>query len=182
MKVTETFLKGCYVIEPKIFNDKRGYFFESFNKKEFEEKTGLKIDFIQDNEALSNKGVLRGLHFQKGEFAQSKLVRVIKGKIQDVVVDLRKESETFGKYYSIILSEENKKQLFIPKGFAHGYLVLEDETIFAYKCDSFYNPVSESGIYFNDRQLDINWLLNEEELILSERDKNLAILNQNRVL
>ena len=125
MQITETKLKGCFIIEPKIFEDNRGYFFESFNEKKFKELTGVEVNFVQDNEALSNRGVLRGLHFQKGEYAQAKLVRVIKGKVLDVAVDIRPKSVTFGQHFSIILSEENKKQLFIPRGFAHGYSVLE---------------------------------------------------------
>ncbi|MCL4127266.1 UNVERIFIED_CONTAM: hypothetical protein GTU68_013937 [Idotea baltica] len=173
MKVTETFLKGCFIIEPKIFEDDRGYFYENFNKKNFFVKTGLDVNFIQNNEAKSNKGVLRGLHYQKGKFAQAKLVRVVKGKVQDVVVDLRENSETYGKHFSVILSEENKKQLFVPKGFAHGYAVLEDNTIFSYKCDSYYSPENESGIIYNDVTLNINWKLKHNEIILSRKDKNL---------
>lgn len=171
MTVTKTPLKDCFIIEPTIFGDDRGYFFESFNKQVFEEKTTLKVNFVQDNEAFSNRGVLRGLHFQKGKFAQAKLVRVIKGKVLDVAVDIRPDSKTFGKYFSILLSEENKKQLFVPRGFAHGYSVLEDNTIFAYKCDNYYNKSSEGGIIYNDSHLNIDWILEENEIVLSEKDK-----------
>ena len=173
MKITQTHLDDCFVIEPSIFIDERGYFFESFNCKIFEEKTGIKVVFLQDNEALSNRGVLRGLHFQKGSFAQAKLVRVIKGRVLDIALDIRKNSKTYGKYFSIVLSEENKKQLYIPRGFAHGYSVLEDNTIFAYKCDNFYNKTSEGGIIYNDPDLNIDWMLKENEIVLSEKDKTL---------
>ena len=173
MKILETNLKGNFIIEPKMFKDERGYFFESFNKNKFKQITGIEINFIQDNEALSNKGTLRGLHFQKGEYAQAKLVRVVKGKVLDVVVDLRKDSDTYGEHFSIILSEENKKQLFVPRGFAHGYAVLEDNTIFQYKCDNFYSPENEAGIKYDDDDLNIDWKLKEEEIILSEKDTKL---------
>lgn len=172
MSIEETELEGCFIVKPDIYNDGRGYFFETFNQKEFNKKLGVNIQFIQDNESLSSKGVLRGLHYQKGKYAQAKLVRAIKGSVQDVVVDLRKNSKSFGKYFSIILSEENKKQLFIPRGFAHGFLVLEDRSIFSYKCDNFYNKTSEAGIIYNDPDLNINWVLSEEKIILSEKDKN----------
>lgn len=171
MKVEETFLKGCFIIEPNVFGDDRGYFFESFNEKKFKEKTGVDIHFVQDNQAYSNRGVLRGLHFQKGAFAQAKLVCVIKGKVLDVVVDIRPDSKTYGKYLSVILSEENKKQLFVPRGFAHGYAVLEDETIFTYKCDNFYHPEAEGGIIYNDVNLNIDWMLDSNEIQLSEKDR-----------
>lgn len=173
MKVTETYLQGCFVIEPTIFDDGRGNFFESFNKKAFQEKTGVSIDFVQDNQSLSQRGVLRGLHFQKGEFAQAKLVRVIKGKVLDVVVDIRANSKTFGQHFSCILSEENNKQLFVPKGFAHGFATLDDSTVFAYKCDTYYNKASEGGILYKDANLNIDWMLNEDEILLSEKDKML---------
>lgn len=176
MEVKETYLKGCYVVEPKVHADSRGYFFEAFNKSVFEHLTGIKINFVQDNEALSNRGVVRGLHFQKGDFAQAKLVRVIKGKVLDVVVDLRGDSTTFGECFSITLSEENKKQLFVPSGFAHGYAVLENNTIFSYKCDNFYYPDAESGIMYNDLDLNIDWNLREEEMIISDKDQKLPSL------
>lgn len=177
MKVTETYLKGCFVLEPKIFGDGRGSFFESFNQKVFEEKIGLKVQFLQDNQSISQKGVVRGLHLQKGEFAQAKLVRVIQGEVLDVVVDVRKNSKTFGQSFSCILSGENNKQLFIPKGFLHGFSVLEDNTIFAYKCDNYYSKESEDGVLFNDPELNIDWILKEEEIVLSEKDNELKMFN-----
>ncbi len=170
MIVEETFLKGCFVVTPKVFEDERGYFFESFNKKIFEKETGVVIDFVQDNQSKSSKGVLRGLHFQTGEFEQAKLVRVVKGSVLDACVDVRKESPTFGKHFSIVLDAVKKKQLFIPRGFAHGFLVLEDDTVFSYKCDNYYNKTSEKGIIYNDEILNIDWGFSEEELILSEKD------------
>ncbi|WP_369999117.1 dTDP-4-dehydrorhamnose 3,5-epimerase [Winogradskyella sp.] len=173
MVIKESKLKGCYIIQPQIFEDKRGYFLETYNEKSFSKALGLNINFVQDNESQSSKGVLRGLHYQKGKFAQAKLVRVIKGKVLDIAVDLRKNSTTFGEYVSVILSEENKMQLFIPRGFAHGFLVLEDDTIFSYKCDNFYNKESESGIIYNDKELNIDWKYSENELILSEKDLHL---------
>ena len=178
MKVTETHLKGCFIIEPQVFVDERGCFFESFNQKKFEKKTGLKVNFVQDNQSISQRGVIRGLHLQKGEFAQAKLMRVIKGRVLDVAVDLRKDSPTFGKHFSIELSCENNKQLFIPKGFAHGFSVLEDDTIFAYKCDHYYNKESEGGVVYNDKELDIDWLLNKEEIVLAEKDKELKAFQE----
>ena len=177
MKVTETYLEGCFVLEPKIFGDGRGSFFESFNQKVFEEKIGLKVQFLQDNQSISQKGVVRGLHLQKGEFAQAKLVRVIQGEVLDVVVDVRKNSKTFGQSFSCILSGENNKQLFIPKGFLHGFSVLEDNTIFAYKCDNYYSKESEDGVLFNDPELNIDWILKEEEIVLSEKDNELKMFN-----
>lgn len=176
MKIEETYLKGCFIIEPTVFGDHRGYFFESFNEHKFKQETNIDIRFVQDNQAFSNRGVLRGLHFQKAEFAQAKLVRVIKGRVLDVAVDLRPESDTYGKYFSIVLSEENKKQLFVPRGFAHGYSVLEDETIFTYKCDNFYHPEAEGGVMYNDADLGIDWMLNADEIQLSEKDTVLPLL------
>jgi len=170
MTVEETYLKGSYIISPKIFEDSRGYFFEGYNEKKFQYITGLKVAFVQDNQSKSSKGVLRGLHFQAGEFAQAKLVQVIKGSVLDVIVDLRKGSKTFGKYFSIVLDDKKKQQLYVPKGFAHGFLVLEDETIFSYKCDDYYNASSEKGIIYNDETLNINWNLPADQLILSEKD------------
>lgn len=171
MGIIETKLKGCFVFEPKVFNDSRGYFFESFNQKKFNETVGLEIDFVQDNETFSTKGVLRGLHFQTGDDAQAKLVRVIKGTVLDVAVDLRKNSSTFGQYHSLELSGENKKQFFIPRGFAHGFVVLSETALFAYKCDNYYNKASEAGIIYNDNTLNIDWKLEDNELILSDKDK-----------
>ena len=178
MKVTETKLKGSFVIEPDIFKDKRGYFFESFNQQKFKLHTGLKIDFIQDNESFSTKGVLRGLHYQKGEFAQAKLVRVIKGSVLDVVVDIRKKSPTFGEHVSVLLTEENKKQFFVPKGFAHGFVVLSDTAIFSYKCDNFYNKPAEGGILFSDPSLNIDWKLPHNDLLVSEKDIALPTMEE----
>ena len=173
MVITETNLEGCFIIEPAVFNNERGIFFESFNQKIFEEKTGLKVNFIQDNQSISQRGALRGLHLQKGEFAQSKLVRVIKGRVLDVAVDLREDSKTFGHYFSIELTSENNKQLFIPRGFAHGFSVLEDDTIFAYKCDNYYHKEAESGIVYNDKDLNIDWKLKEQDVVLVEKDAKL---------
>lgn len=170
MKASETGLEGCMILEPGIFRDERGYFFESYNKRTLEKILGMKIDFVQDNESMSTKGVLRGLHFQKGIHAQAKLVRVVKGSVLDVAVDIRKDSPTFGQYISVELTAENKRQLFVPKGFAHGFIVLSDEAVFSYKCDNFYNKESEGGIIFNDPDLNINWRLPESEFIISEKD------------
>ena len=177
MTITNTEIQGCFIIEPKVFEDARGYFFESYSKNVWQNSTGTKINFVQDNESFSSKGVLRGLHLQTGEYEQAKLVRVIKGKILDVAVDVRPNSETFGKHISIILSGENKKQLFIPRGFAHGFLVLQDNTIFSYKCDNFYNKESESGIIYNDATLNIDWGFPEDKLIISDKDKKLPTFN-----
>ncbi|WP_055436213.1 dTDP-4-dehydrorhamnose 3,5-epimerase [Lacinutrix algicola] len=177
MNVLETKLKGCFVIEPKIFEDKRGYFFESFNLKQFQKLTKSNTVFIQDNESYSTKGVLRGLHYQTGKYAQAKLVRVVKGKVLDVAVDLRRNSKTYGEHFSIELSEENKKQLFVPRGFAHGFIVLSDTAIFSYKCDNYYNKDSEEGVIYNDVDLNIDWKLPENELIVSEKDIILPTLN-----
>ena len=177
MNIKTTTLEGCLIIEPKVFDDERGYFFESFHQQKFQKLTGLKTQFVQDNQSMSQRGVLRGLHFQKGKFAQSKLVRVIKGSVLDVAVDLRKDSSTFGKHFSIILSEKNKFQLFIPRGFAHGFVVLEDDTIFSYKCDNYYNKSAEGGVMYNDPYLNIDWMLEEKEIQISEKDEKLKMLN-----
>ncbi len=173
MKITETNLSGCIIFEPTIFNDERGYFFESFNTRLFNEAVGEEIKFIQDNQSFSKRGVLRGLHFQKGEFSQAKLVRVIQGKVLDVVVDIRQDSPTFGRHFSIELNEKNKKQLFIPRGFAHGFVVLSKEAQFFYKCDNYYNKDSEGGIIYNDQKLLIDWKLDKENLIISSKDLQL---------
>lgn len=173
MTVEEAYLKGCFVITPKVFQDERGFFLESFNQLKFEKETGVYTSFVQDNLSKSSKGVLRGLHFQTNEYAQSKLVNVVRGKVLDVCVDLRNNSSTYGHYFSIILDDVNKKQLFIPKGFAHGFLVLEDDTIFSYKCDNYYNKESEAGIIYNDKDLNIDWGFLENQLIISEKDKQL---------
>jgi len=180
MIAKQTKLKGCFILELTVFEDNRGYFFESFNQTTFNNLIGQNVNFIQDNESFSSKGVLRGLHYQMGEYAQAKLVRVIKGAVLDVAVDIRKDSSTFGEYISLELSEANKKQLFIPRGFAHGFIVLSDTAIFSYKCDNFYNKESEGGILYNDDSLKIDWKLNTEEFIISEKDlllPNLEISN-----
>jgi dTDP-4-dehydrorhamnose 3,5-epimerase len=177
MTAIETKLKGCFIIEPKVLEDHRGYFFESFNQNRFNELIGKNIDFVQDNESFSSKGVLRGLHFQTGEYAQAKLVRVVKGTVLDVVVDIRKDSPTFSKHFSIELSEENKTQLFVPRGFAHGFIVLSDTAIFSYKCDNFYNKSSEQGLRFDDPSLEIDWKLPPNEFIVSEKDLALPTLS-----
>ncbi|MEN3323811.1 dTDP-4-dehydrorhamnose 3,5-epimerase [Mariniflexile soesokkakense] len=181
MIVKETKLKGCFVLEPIIFQDNRGYFFESFNQNTFNKLIEQDINFIQDNESFSTKGALRGLHYQRGEHAQAKLVRVIKGCVLDIAVDIRKDSPTFGKHVSLELSEENKMQLFIPRGFAHGFIVLSDTAIFSYKCDNFYNKESEGGIIYNDKDLNIDWVLQEDEFIVSEKDMLLKPLSQTQL-
>lgn len=170
MAFTETGFPGLLVFNPKVFRDDRGYFFESFNSKNFEEQ-GIKRGFVQDNQAYSSYGILRGLHYQLDPYAQAKLVRVIKGEVLDVVVDLRVGSPTFGKQFSIILSEENNKQLYVPRGFAHGYAVLSSTALFFYKCDNFYNKNAEGGISYNDASLNIDWMIPSEKIILSEKDK-----------
>ena len=170
MNVIETKIPGVVIIEPRLFPDARGYFFESFSKREFEEKVG-KIEFVQDNESKSSYGVLRGLHFQKPPYAQSKLVRVVKGAVMDVAVDIRKGSPTFGQHVAVELTEDNHRQFFIPRGFAHGFAVLTDEVIFQYKCDNFYAPASEGAIAWDDPDLGIDWRVPAEKVILSEKDK-----------
>lgn len=175
---TETKLNGCFILEPRVFKDHRGYFFESFNQEAFNESIRSKVNFVQDNESLSSKGVLRGLHFQEGEYAQAKLVRVIKGSVLDVAVDLRADSKTFGQYVSIELNDENKKQIFVPKGFAHGFVVLSDTAIFSYKCDNFYNKDAERGIIYNDPTLNINWEYPTELVELSEKDLHLPTFEE----
>lgn len=169
MEVIKTNIEGVVIIEPRIFKDDRGYFFESFSQREFEEKV-CKTTFVQDNESKSSYGVLRGLHFQKPPFAQSKLVRVIKGAVLDVAVDIRKGSLTFGQYVSVELTGENHRQFFIPRGFAHGFSVLSEEVIFQYKCDNFYSPQSEGAIAWNDPDLNIDWRIPAEKVVLSEKD------------
>ena len=169
MEVIKTNIEGVIIVEPRIFKDGRGYFFESFSQREFEEKV-CKTTFVQDNESKSSYGVVRGLHFQKPPFAQSKLVRVIKGAVLDVAVDIRKGSPTFGQYVSVELTGENHRQFFIPRGFAHGFSVLSEEVIFQYKCDNFYSPQSEGAIAWNDPDLNIDWRIPVEEVVLSEKD------------
>ena len=176
MKFIPTALKDCYIIEPKIIGDERGYFMESFNEKTFEENTGKKVHFVQDNQSFSKKGVLRGLHYQTGEFAQAKLVRVLEGEVLDVAVDIRPDSETYGKSVSVLLSAENQKQFYVPRGFAHGFIVLSETAVFFYKCDNFYNRESEGGISYNDKTLNIDWKLDKSEFIISEKDQILPML------
>lgn len=176
MKFTETKLKGCFIIEPNIIGDERGYFMESFNEKTFNKGIGQDVHFVQDNQSFSSKGVLRGLHYQTGEHAQAKLVRVLQGEVIDVAVDIRPNSPTFGQYEAVFLSEENKKQFFVPRGFAHGFLVLSETATFFYKCDNFYNKESEGGIIFNDSSLNIDWNFQDFDLIISEKDKVLPTL------
>ncbi len=171
MEVIKTEIDGVLIIEPKVFGDHRGYFFESFNEREFALKTGQELHFVQDNESKSCYGVVRGLHFQKGEKAQAKLVRVIKGRVLDVAVDIRPDSPTFGKYVSAELTAENHRQFFIPKGFAHGFAVLSPEVVFQYKCDEFYCPEAEGAIAWDDPDLAIDWKLPAEDVILSDKDR-----------
>lgn len=173
MEIIHTPLKDCFILKPRVFKDERGIFYETYNHKVFEAVTSLKIDFLQDNQSISSKGVLRGLHFQKAEMAQAKLVRVVKGRVLDIVVDIRKDSETFGKSFSIILDDLDNLQLFVPRGFAHGFITLEDQSIFAYKCDNYYDQASEAGIIYNDATLALDWHLPKEEFIISEKDLEL---------
>lgn len=172
MPFSKTEFPDLLVFEPKVFGDQRGYFFESFNANTFKE-AGIHRPFVQDNQARSTYGVLRGLHYQRGEHAQAKLVRVFEGAVLDVVVDLRPDSPTYGKHYSIELSAENKKQLYVPRGFAHGYVVLTETAEFFYKCDNFYNKASEGGLIYNDPQLEIDWKIKAEDALLSDKDKML---------
>lgn len=178
MRFTETKLKGCFILEPKIIRDERGYFMESFNEKAFQNAIGAPIHFVQDNQSFSTKGVLRGLHYQTGEYAQAKLVRVLQGEVLDLAVDFRPESATFGQYEAVVLSAENQKQFFVPRGFAHGFLVLSETATFFYKCDNFYNKESEGGIIYNDESIGIDWLFKTDELLISEKDKHLPNLQQ----
>jgi dTDP-4-dehydrorhamnose 3,5-epimerase len=175
MAFIDTGIEGLKVFEPRVFGDERGYFFESFNQKAFS-AAGITDTFVQDNQSKSTRGVLRGLHYQRGESAQSKLVRVISGEVLDVAVDIRKNSPTFGKHFSIILSEDNQKQLYIPQGFAHGFVVLSETAIFFYKCDNFYNKASEGGIRFDDPTLNIDWQIDSTQIQLSDKDSILPHL------
>ncbi|WP_313805891.1 dTDP-4-dehydrorhamnose 3,5-epimerase [Flavobacterium sp.] len=176
MKFTETKLKGCFILEPTVFGDSRGYFMESFNEQTFEKGTGEKVHFVQDNQSFSTRGVLRGLHYQTGDHAQAKLVRVLKGEVLDVAVDIRPESDTYGHYVAEVLSGDNQKQLYIPRGFAHGFLVLSETAVFFYKCDNFYNKESEGGIIYNDPTIGIDWNFPSEALLISEKDTVLPTL------
>ncbi|MFW2136089.1 dTDP-4-dehydrorhamnose 3,5-epimerase [Chryseobacterium sp. TY4] len=171
MKLKETPLKDCYIIEPSIFEDERGYFYEKFNEKKFEELTGLNGHFVQDNISKSSYGVVRGVHLQKGEHAQAKLVSCLEGRVFDVAVDLRKDSETYGQWFGIELSAENKRQLYVPRGFGHGFSVLSETAVFSYKCDNFYNKEAEGAIAWNDPDVGIDWQIPLEDAILSDKDK-----------
>ncbi|MFN3967399.1 dTDP-4-dehydrorhamnose 3,5-epimerase [Flavobacterium sp.] len=171
MNFIPTKLEGCFIIEPKIILDERGYFMESFNEKTFQKGIGQEIHFVQDNQSYSSKGVLRGLHYQTGAYAQAKLVRVLQGEVLDVAVDLRPNSLTYGQYESVILTGENQRQFFVPRGFAHGFLVTSNTAVFFYKCDNFYNKESEAGVIYNDKTINIDWNFPSEKLIISEKDR-----------
>ncbi|HOO95228.1 MAG TPA: dTDP-4-dehydrorhamnose 3,5-epimerase [Proteiniphilum sp.] len=175
MKIHKTNIEGVLIIEPRVFGDERGYFFESYSQRKFEEKV-CQTSFVQDNESKSKYGVVRGLHFQRAPYEQAKLVRVIAGRVLDVAVDIREGSPTYGQYVSTELSDENKRQLFIPRGFAHGFAVLSEEVIFQYKCDNYYAPPYEGAIRWDDPKLAIDWMLPREDIILSEKDKNNPLL------
>ena len=171
MIVEEIYLKGAYLLKPNVINDERGCFMETFNAEKFRREIGFLPEFVQDNQSRSKKGVLRGLHFQKGAYAQAKLIQVIKGEVLDVIVDIRENSETFGEYYKVILNDISHEQLYIPRGFAHGFVALSDEVIFSYKCDNFYHKDAESGIAYDDEFLNIDWEFPTEEMIISSKDK-----------
>ncbi len=175
MNIIKTEIEGLLIIEPRVFKDSRGYFFESFSERDFAE-CGIPVKFVQDNESRSCYGVVRGLHFQKPPYSQAKLVRVVRGRVLDVAVDLRSESPTYGKYYAIELSEENHLQLFIPKGFAHGFSVLSDEAVFQYKCDEYYAPQSEGSVLWNDPDIGVDWGVPSPDIILSEKDTRSPLL------
>ncbi|WP_294746700.1 dTDP-4-dehydrorhamnose 3,5-epimerase [uncultured Prevotella sp.] len=177
MEFKKTAIEGVYIIEPRVFNDARGYFFEAWKQEEFNAHIG-QVNFIQDNESKSSRGVLRGLHYQKGELSQAKLVRVIKGRVLDVAVDIRKSSPTFGQHVMVELSEDNKRQFFIPRGFAHGFLVLSEEAIFTYKVDNVYAPQAEAGIRWNDPALNIDWPIDPREVLTSEKDLKQPLLSE----
>jgi len=176
IEVIKTDIEGALIIEPKVFGDARGYFLESFNAKEFAEKTGLNINFVQDNESMSSYGVMRGLHFQRPPFTQSKLVRCVKGDVLDVAVDIRKGSPTYGKWVSCELTENNHRQFFVPRGFAHGFAVLSETAVFQYKCDNFYAPQADGGISILDSSLGIDWKISTEKALLSDKDTKHALL------
>ena len=180
MNFIATKLQDCYIIEPKIITDARGYFMESFNEKTFQNGINEEIHFVQDNQSYSSKGVLRGLHYQTGEHAQAKLVRVLQGEVLDVAVDIRPESKTYGQYEAVLLSAENQKQFFVPSGFAHGFLVLSETATFFYKCDNFYNKESEGGLIYNDQTVNINWNFPLNELIISDKDQILPNLENTK--
>ncbi|TFF38804.1 dTDP-4-dehydrorhamnose 3,5-epimerase [Mucilaginibacter psychrotolerans] len=176
MTITPTPLQGCLVITPRVFTDDRGYFFESFSAKNFNDAVGYEVNFVQDNQSFSTKGVCRGLHFQKGQHAQSKLVRVTQGEVLDVAVDIRESSPTFGQHFGVRLSGENHQQFFIPRGFAHGFVVLSETAVFQYKCDNYYNKASEGGLLYSDPELNINWEMPTANLLVSEKDLELPLL------
>lgn len=176
MTITKTSIEGLIILTPRVFNDDRGYFFESYNTTTFNDLVGYPVNFVQDNQSFSTKGVLRGLHLQKGEHSQAKLVRVTQGEVLDVAVDLRSGSATYGKYESVLLSAENNQQFFIPRGFAHGFIVLSDTAVFAYKCDNYYNKQAEGGLHYADPDININWLMSTDDLNVSDKDKELPFL------
>ena len=181
MNFIETKLKGCFIIEPALFSDDRGYFFESFNEERFNKGIGENVDFVQDNQSFSQQGVIRAIHYQLGQYAQAKLVRVLHGTVIDVAVDLRKDSLTYGQHVAIELSAENKKQLFIPRGFGHGFSVVSDTAEFFYKCDNYYNKQSEGGIIYNDATLAIDWKIDSDYIKVSDKDLILPTLNEARL-
>jgi dTDP-4-dehydrorhamnose 3,5-epimerase len=176
MTITKTSIEGLLIFTPRIFNDDRGYFFESYNPATFNTALGYQVDFVQDNQSFSTKGVLRGLHLQKGEHSQAKLVRVTQGEVLDVAVDLRSNSATYGQHQSVLLTAENNHQLFIPRGFAHGFIVLSDAAVFQYKCDNYYNKQAEGGLHYADPDLNIDWQMGTADLNVSDKDKELPFL------
>lgn len=178
MTIEKTPLQDCLLIKSRVFRDDRGSFFESYNHAAFQKATGVEVNFVQDNQSVSKKGALRGLHLQLGKMAQAKLVRVIQGEILDVVVDLRQDSSTFGKVFSVVLSGENNHQLFLPRGFAHGFVTLSETVIFSYKCDNYYDKASEAGIIYNDKTLNIDWKYPSDKLIISEKDRVLPTFSE----
>jgi len=182
MKIIEQPFSDCFLLKPFVIEDERGYFFESFNDQKFREATGISTNFVQDNQSYSSYGVIRGLHAQANEFAQAKLVRVLQGEVLDVIVDARKESPSFGKSYSVQLSAENKFQLFIPRGFYHGFAVLSETAEFFYKCDNFYNKASERGVFYADPSLNIDWIIKEADRIVAKKDLDLPHFNENSLL
>lgn len=173
MSIEKTKLEGCFIFTPRVFEDSRGYFFESYNKQSFDEAAGKEVNFVQDNQSKSSYGVLRGLHFQTGEHAQAKLVRVLEGEVLDVAVDLRENSPTYGQYESVLLTGTNNKQFFIPRGFAHGFVVLSETAVFSYKCDNFYAPQADGGLRYDDSDLNIDWQIPTDKVLLSEKDSKL---------
>lgn len=178
LQVTKTHIEGVLIVEPKIFEDFRGTFFESFSRRDMDLVLASGNPFVQDNHSISKKGVLRGLHYQEGQYAQAKLVRVTRGSVQDVIVDIRPESPSFGKHFSLVMRAEDRNMVYIPRGCAHGFLALEDKTEFLYKCDNYYAPKAERGIRYDDPRLNIEWMLIEDELLISDKDKNLPFLGK----